>query len=156
MHKFSNSEEVRKLDKQARMELLSRYNLEITLAELARCRQAVRDGNIWRLVEQRSHQHPALRDAYLWLTTNPATAEYVRLNNESPLDEITSSQETSNHGGFETGWNWIIDSQLTPAKEANSGLVLILLVDLILSRQETSCLIDGIQELLRLQVTIQC
>ena len=110
-------EEVRKLDKQARMELLSRYNLEITLAELARCRQAVRDGNIWRLVEQRSHQHPALRDAYLWLTTNPATAEYVRLNNESlPLDEITSSQETSNHGGFETGWNWIIDSQLTPRK----------------------------------------
>ena len=110
-------EEVKKLDKQAKMELLSKYNLEITLAELARCRQAVRDGNIWRLVEQRSHQHPALRDAYLWLTTNPATAEYIRLNNEAlPLNEITSSQETSNHGEYETGWNWILDAQLTPRK----------------------------------------
>ena len=110
-------EDVRKFDKQARMEILSKYNLEITLAELSRCRQAVRDGNIWRLVEQRSHQHPSLRDAYLWLTTNPAAAEYVKLNNDDlPLDEITSSQERSNQGGFEQGWNWILDSQLTPRK----------------------------------------
>lgn len=110
-------EDVRNLDKQARMEILSKYNLEITLAELSRCRQAVRDGNIWRLVEQRSHQHPALRDAYLWLTTNPAAAEYVKLNNDDmPLDEITSSQERSNQGGYEQGWNWILDSQLTPRK----------------------------------------
>ena len=110
-------EDVRNLDKQARMEILSKYNLEITLAELSRCRQAVRDGNIWRLVEQRSHQHPALRDAYLWLTTNPAATEYVKLNNDDmPLDEITSSQERSNQGGYEQGWNWILDSQLTPRK----------------------------------------
>ena len=110
-------DDVKKLDKQERMELLSKYNLEITLAELARCRQAVRDGNIWRLVEQRSHQHPALRDAFLWLTTNPVTADYIRLNKDDfPLDEITSSQELSNHGDFEDGWNWILDSQFTPRK----------------------------------------
>ena len=24
-----------------------------------------------------------------------------------PLDEITSSQERSNQGGYEQGWNWI-------------------------------------------------
>ena len=110
-------EAVRNLDKQARIEILSKYNLEITLAELSRCRQAVRDGNIWRLVEQRSHQHPALRDAYLWLTTNPAAVEYVKsININLPLDEITSSQDSVNQGGFEVGWNWILDSQLTPRK----------------------------------------
>ena len=110
-------EEVRKMDKDDRIKLLSKYNLEITLAELSRCRQAVRDGNIWRLVEQRSHQHPALRDAFLWLTTNPATAEFIKLNHdEIPLDEITSSQDFSNQGGWESGWNWILEAQLTPRK----------------------------------------
>tara|TARA_B100000674_G_scaffold497886_1_gene533366 strand:- start:5089 stop:7371 length:2283 start_codon:yes stop_codon:yes gene_type:complete len=110
-------EEVRKMDKSDRMKLLSKYNLEITLAELSRCRQAVRDGDIWRLVEQRSHQHPALRDAFLWLTTNPATAEMIALNHgKIPLDERTSSQEFSNSGGWEFGWNWILNSQTTPRK----------------------------------------
>ena len=110
-------EEVRKMDKNDRMKLLSKYNLEITLAELSRCRQAVRDGDIWRLVEQRSHQHPALRDAFLWLTTNPATAKFIKLNHDDiPLDETTSSQDFSNQGGWESGWNWILDAQLTPRK----------------------------------------
>ena len=49
----------------------SRFNLEVTLAELAACRQAVHDGRIWELAERRSHAHPALREAFLWLTTSP-------------------------------------------------------------------------------------
>ena len=64
-------QEVRKLDEEERTKLLARYNLEITLQEISRCKQAVRDGSIWRLAERRSHQHPALREAFLWLTTNP-------------------------------------------------------------------------------------
>ena len=54
-----------------RTNLLARYNLEVTLAELSRCKQAVHEGTIWQLAEQRSHQHPALREAFLWLTTRP-------------------------------------------------------------------------------------
>ena len=51
------------------------------------------------------------------MTTNPATAEYIKLNHdEIPLDEITSSQDFSNQGGWESGWNWILDAQLTPRK----------------------------------------
>ena len=110
-------EDVRKLDKQQRMAILAKYNLEITLAELSRCRQAIREGNIWRLVEQRSHQHPALRDAYLWLTTNPAAFEFIKQRNDDiPMNEITSSQERTDHGSYEQGWNWILDSQITPRK----------------------------------------
>ncbi len=110
-------DEVRGLPKDEKMTLLSKYNLEITLAELSRCRQAVRDGSIWRLVEQRSHQHPALRDAYLWLTTSPANADFVNLNrNGIPLDETTSSQDFTDSGRWETGWDWILYSQTTPRK----------------------------------------
>ena len=56
--------EVRKMNKEDRTILLSRFNLEVTLQELSRCRQAVRSGTIWRLAERRSHQHPALREAF--------------------------------------------------------------------------------------------
>ena len=64
--------DVRKMNKEERTILLSKYNLEITLQEISRCRQAIRDGTIWRLAERRSHEHPALREAFLWLTTNPS------------------------------------------------------------------------------------
>ena len=63
-------DEVRALPDDERCELLSRHNLEITAAEISRCRQAVIDGTIWQLVEQRSHTNPALREATLWLYEN--------------------------------------------------------------------------------------
>ena len=50
--------EVREMDDIERTDLLARYNLEITQAELAKCREAVRSGKIWALVEQRSHSSP--------------------------------------------------------------------------------------------------
>ena len=87
-------EQVRKMDENERNELLSTYNLEITLAELSRCRQAIRDGNIWHLAEKRSHEHPALRQAWLWLTTAP--------------------QPSEQRGEWEDAWDWIVDSQKSP------------------------------------------
>lgn len=59
--------QVRAMDKGERSVLLAHHNLEITQAELARCREAVRNGTIWRLAEQRSHCSAQLRDAFLWL-----------------------------------------------------------------------------------------
>ena len=60
-------EEVRKMDKKESTDLLARFNLEITQAELARCREAIRTGTIWALVEQRSHSSPELREAFLYI-----------------------------------------------------------------------------------------
>ena len=71
-------EDVRRLPAKEKEELLAHYNLEMTLAELARCKQAVRDGKIWQLAEQRSHQHPALREAFLLATTRPAVQRNLR------------------------------------------------------------------------------
>ena len=64
------TEEVRGLPKEERAELLARHNLQVTVAELARCREAVRSGTIWNLVEQRSHSNAELRLATLWLYDN--------------------------------------------------------------------------------------
>ena len=57
-------EEVKNMDKKDRTSLLSRHNLEITQAELARCREAIRNGKIWELAEERSHSSPQLRAAF--------------------------------------------------------------------------------------------
>ena len=104
-------EEVRVMNKEERTNLLSRYNLEVTLQELSRCRQAVRDGTIWRLAERRSHEHPALREAFLWLTTNPSRAKMEPLI----LDEITAAKETGDEKGrWEENWDWLVKSQITP------------------------------------------
>ena len=109
--------EVRKMNKEDRTVLLSRFNLEVTLQELSRCRQAVRDGTIWRLAERRSHQHPALREAFLWLTTNPSKAILEPLI----LDEISASKETGEEKGrWEENWDWLVSAQQTPRNGGES------------------------------------
>ena len=115
-------EEVRAMDGKERTKLLSKYNLEVTLAELARCKQAVRDGTIWRMAERRSHQHPALREAFLWLITNPSMGHVSKMmKDEMILDEKLASQEMgSEKGAWESSWDWIVKSQTTPRKGGES------------------------------------
>lgn len=55
------------MNRDERSVLLAHHNLEVTQAELARCREAVRNGTIWRLAEQRSHASPRLRTAFEWV-----------------------------------------------------------------------------------------
>ena len=58
---------VREMDRDERSVMLAKHNLEVTQSELARCREAIRNGTIWELAEKRSHASPYLRDAFLWL-----------------------------------------------------------------------------------------
>ncbi len=103
--------EVRAMKKQERTVLLSKFNLEVTLQEMSRCRQAIRDGTIWRLAERRSHEHPALREAFLWLVTNPARSSMDPLI----LDEISASKEFGEElGKWEEHWDWLVNAQFTP------------------------------------------
>ena len=55
------------MDSEKRSVLLAHHNLEVTQAELARCREAIRGGSIWQLAERRSHSSPQLRDAFTWV-----------------------------------------------------------------------------------------
>jgi len=105
--------DVRALPSDEREETLALYNLEVTLAELARCKQAVRDGTIWQLAEQRSHQHPALREAFLWLTTSPSSDRNLRPE-KFYTDRDAAKDTGSDQGMWEDAWDWVVWSQQTP------------------------------------------
>jgi 7-cyano-7-deazaguanine tRNA-ribosyltransferase len=106
-------EDVRTLPAKEREHLLAHYNLEVTLAELARCKQAVRDGKIWQLAEQRSHQHPALREAFLWLTTPPSLERNLRPE-KFYTDRDAAQDTTIDQGMWEDAWDWVVWNQHTP------------------------------------------
>jgi 7-cyano-7-deazaguanine tRNA-ribosyltransferase len=57
------AKELRSLAQQARVERLARHNLALSLAEVRRVREAIRQERLWELVEQRCRAHPALLDA---------------------------------------------------------------------------------------------
>ncbi|MFX1418471.1 MAG: tRNA guanosine(15) transglycosylase TgtA [Promethearchaeota archaeon] len=55
-----NPKEVLNFDEELRTELLAKHNLHISFSELRTIRQAVKEGNLWELVEQRIRNHPTL------------------------------------------------------------------------------------------------
>lgn len=58
-----NSHEAKELmESEEREELLSRHNLHVTFAEIREIKQAIREGSLWELVEQRCRAHPRLLD----------------------------------------------------------------------------------------------
>lgn len=56
--------ELAKMEKRKRTELLAEHNLYITFEEINRIKQAIKDGNLWELVEERCRAHPKLLEAY--------------------------------------------------------------------------------------------
>lgn len=110
--------DVKALGKEERTALLARYNLEMTLSELSRCKQAIRDGTLWRLVERRSHQHPSLREAFLWLSTRPQQAMMkLKMLDDLILNDRDAGRERGpESGAWEEGWNWLVHAQETPRK----------------------------------------
>ncbi|HTW56135.1 MAG TPA: tRNA guanosine(15) transglycosylase TgtA [Thermoplasmata archaeon] len=52
---------------------LAVHNLDVSLREIARIRQAIRDGTLWELVERRATAHPAVRAGLLAATERPET-----------------------------------------------------------------------------------
>ena len=59
--------QVREMDLNDQTRLLAKHNLEVTMNELSRCREAVREGTIWHLVEERAAADPSLQEAVEWL-----------------------------------------------------------------------------------------
>ena len=52
--------EIKKFEENLRIELLAKHNLYLSFSELRTIRQAIREGNLWELVEQRVRNHPNL------------------------------------------------------------------------------------------------
>ncbi|MFA5267832.1 MAG: tRNA guanosine(15) transglycosylase TgtA [Methanoregula sp.] len=58
-----------------RERLLALHNLHVTLAEIARIRQAISDGTLWELVDERCRGHPQLLSGYRALLDHSAELE---------------------------------------------------------------------------------
>jgi len=56
--------ELKSLNKIERIRLLALHNLYISISELKRIRQAIKDGVLWELLEERSKSHPMLFSAF--------------------------------------------------------------------------------------------
>ena len=58
-----------------RIRLLALHNLAVTLAEISRIRQAITDGTLWELVDERCRNHPQLLTGYRELLRYNASLE---------------------------------------------------------------------------------
>jgi len=71
--------EVIKFEDELRTELLAKHNLYISFSELRTVRQAIKEGNLWELVEQRVRNHPNLVNALNLIKSNlPFFEEYEK------------------------------------------------------------------------------
>ncbi len=57
-------QELREMPKEERVEMLALHNLWVIREELNRVKQAIKEGELWRLVDERSRSHPKLFSAY--------------------------------------------------------------------------------------------
>ena len=93
----------------------------------------------------------------MWLTTNPLNTKIANfVAEELPLDEKTSAQELELSGSWEQSWQWLLDSQTTPRKEANNGLARILYIVQALLLLKTTSNFHGILEIPLEKVVIAC
>lgn len=56
-------QEIKSFDEELKTELLAKHNLYLSFSELKTIRQAIREGNLWELVELRIRNHPNLVNA---------------------------------------------------------------------------------------------
>jgi len=70
-------DEVRRLPPEERTRLLAEHNLHVSFAELRTVRQAISEGSLWELVEERCRAHPALLAALLRLGRHAGFLERV-------------------------------------------------------------------------------
>ena len=57
-------QELREMPKEERVKMLALHNLWVIREELNRVKQAIKEGELWRLVDERSRSHPKLFSAY--------------------------------------------------------------------------------------------
>lgn len=57
-----SADELKKMSKKKRLKLLAKHNLYVSMAEIKRIRNAIHDGKLWELVEQKARLHPSIID----------------------------------------------------------------------------------------------
>jgi 7-cyano-7-deazaguanine tRNA-ribosyltransferase len=60
----TSATELLQLDRKERIRRVSLHNLNILQAEMRRCKQAIVEGRLWDLVEERAASHPSMKAAF--------------------------------------------------------------------------------------------
>ncbi|MFB6086407.1 MAG: tRNA guanosine(15) transglycosylase TgtA [Halodesulfurarchaeum sp.] len=68
-------DDLREMEEPRRTRLLAEHNLHVSLAEIRRIREAIREGSLLELVEARAHAHPSLLDGYRTLVDHAEQLE---------------------------------------------------------------------------------
>ena len=87
--RYRTADALRKANQPERERALAEHNLHISFAEIRRIRQAIRDGNLWELVEERAAQNPALIDALRVIGFPDATQQLEALEPVSSARAFT-------------------------------------------------------------------
>ncbi len=87
--RYRTADALRKLKEPERERALAEHNLHVSFAEIRRIRQAIRDGNLWELVEERAAQNPALIDALRVIGFPDATQQLEMLEPVSSARAFT-------------------------------------------------------------------
>ncbi|MBY8988019.1 MAG: tRNA guanosine(15) transglycosylase TgtA [Candidatus Lokiarchaeota archaeon] len=87
--------EIIKFEENLRIELLAKHNLYLSFSELRTIRQAIREGNLWELVEQRVRNHPNLVKALNLIKSNKPLFEIYEKAYKSH-GRLYSSKESLN------------------------------------------------------------
>lgn len=66
--------ELREMPKQERTVLLTKHNLYVIMREIRNIRQAIHEGRLWEILEEKAMTHPSMREA---LKTYARYAEYI-------------------------------------------------------------------------------
>lgn len=71
----TSAEELKKMDPAERTRKLALHNLHALRREVQACKEAISEGRLWDVVEQRSYAHPSLREAFVEMSKQSSLLE---------------------------------------------------------------------------------
>ena len=114
--------QVKSLPKDERTILLAKFNLEISMREMARVREAVRNGKIWEYVERKSAEHPALGMAIKHIFESSEILDFMKWVEQSTAIQknggVLWSKEINNHPYVKAAKNLIAEYIKLPKTDA--------------------------------------
>ena len=119
--------QVKELYKDERTILLAKFNLEISMREMARVREAVRNERIWEYVERKSAEHPALEMAIKYILESSEPSNFMNWVEGSTAVQknggILWSNKIKKHPYVKATRKLVSEFSKSPTKDAFGNLV---------------------------------
>lgn len=137
-----NPREIRSFEDELQIQLVAKHNLYVSFSELRTVRQAIKEGNLWELVEQRIRSHPNLVNAANIIKSELPFFEKHEKRYKTH-GRLYSSIESLNRPLFYRYENWLWDNYRVP----KSVKFLIILPELDIKSEKSPSLRKWIKEI---------